>query len=288
MRNKGVDLRVKVYGNLSSEVTYELTVNGGLLDNEIVALSEGITDLPNRSSSYRGITPVLNQIGQPLSNFFGYEVDGLFANQAEVDAHATQDGAAPGRFRFRDINGDGVIDTDDRTSIGNPIPDFTGGLTFKVAWRNFDAEVYGFASIGNEIYNIGKLFTDFYPLFPGAAISARVLDSWTFDNPTGEIPIFENVSNFSTITQSNSFYVEDGSYFRLQNLTIGYNIPVSTLDRWGMSKFRVFASVNNLFTISGYNGLDPSVGGNADTNFGIDLGNIPITRSWTAGVNIAF
>ena len=288
MRNKGVDLKVKVYGNLSSEVTYELTINGGLLDNEIVALAEGINDLPNRSSSYRGITPVLNQVGQPLSNFFGYQTDGLFASQAEVDAHATQEGAAPGRFRFRDINGDGVINTDDRTSIGNPIPDFQGGITFKVGWRNFDLEMYGFASLGNEIYNVSKLFTDFYPLFPGAAISARVLDSWTFENPTGEIPIFENVSNFSTITQSNSYYVEDGSYFRLQNLTVGYNIPVATLDRWGMTKFRIFASVNNLFTISGYNGLDPSVGGNADTNFGIDLGNVPITRSWTAGVNIAF
>lgn len=288
MENKGVDLMVKVYGNLSSEVTYELTVNGGILDNEIVALSEGITDLPNRSASYRGITPVLNQLGQPLSSFFGYEVDGLFANQAEVDAHATQEGAAPGRFRFRDINGDGVIDTDDRTAIGNPIPDFQGGVTFKVAWRNFDLEMYGLASLGNEIYNVSKLFTDFYPLFPGAAISARVLNSWTFENPTGEIPIFENVSNFSTNTQSNSFYVEDGSYFRLQNLTIGYNIPVETLDRWGMTKFRIFASTNNLFTITGYDGLDPSVGGDADTNFGIDVGNYPITRSYTVGVNIAF
>ncbi len=288
MRNKGIDLRVITQGNLSSEVTYELTVNASFLDNEIVALAEGIEDLPDRSASYRGITPVLNQVGQPLSTYFGFEVEGLFADQGDVDSHADQEGAAPGRFKFRDLDGNGVINQNDRTSIGNPIPDFTGGITFKATWRDFDVEVYGFASIGNDIYNISKLFTDFYPLFPGAAISARVLDSWTFQDPNAEIPIFEDVSNFSTNTQSNSFYVEDGSYFRLQNLTFGYNLPVETLDRWGVGRFRIFAGVNNLFTITGYDGLDPSVGGNADVNFGIDLGNFPITRSWTAGVNLEF
>jgi hypothetical protein len=155
-------------------------------------------------------------------------------------------------------------------------------------YKNFDLEIYSFASIGNEIYNVSKLFTDFYPLFPGAAISARVKDSWTFDNPTGEIPLFETASNFSTNTQSNSFYVEDGSYFRLQNVTFGYNIPSNVVKSWNMSKLRVYASVNNLLTITGYSGLDPSVGGAADTNFGVDLGNYPITRSWTFGVNVGF
>ena len=90
------------------------------------------------------------------------------------------------------------------------------------------------------------------------------------------------------MTQSSDFFVEDGSYFRLQNLTVGYNIPTPTLDRWGLTKFRIFATANNLFTISGYDGLDPAVGGEADTNFGVDLGNIPITRQYTFGVNVAF
>ncbi len=213
---------------------------------------------------------------------------GLFADQQEVDAAATQDGAAPGRFRFRDVNGDDEIDLEDRVDLGNPIPDFTGGLTIKVNYRNFEVEAYTYASIGNEIYNISKLFTDFYPLFPGAAISERVKDAWSFENPTGDIPIFENVANFSTNTQSNSFYVEDGSFLRLQNITFAYKIPASILDNWGFEKFRIFAGVNNVFTISGYEGLDPAVGGAADTNFGIDLGNVPVTRSWTAGVNVIF
>lgn len=298
MRNRGVDFTIVNKGG-NNKLRYEVALTGGFLNNEIVELAEGIDNLPNRSASYRGITPVLNQVGQPLSAFYGFEVEGIFADQAEVDGHATQDGAAPGRFKFADIdsfdeNGeltgvpDGIIDLADRTNIGNPIPDFTGGLTIKLNYANFGIEMYSFASIGNEIYNVSKLFTDFYPLFPGAAISERVKDSWSFENPNGEIPIFENVSNFSTNTQSNSFYVEDGSYFRLQNLTLSYGLPKNITDRMKMRDIKLTASVNNLLTITAYEGLDPSVGGSADTNFGIDVGNIPITRSFTFGVRAGF
>ena len=298
MRNTGLDFSIINKGKAGA-VTYELVLNGGFLNNEIVELAEGIENLPNRSASYRGITPVLNQVGSPLSSFYGYQVDGLYQDQADVDNSPTQEGAAPGRFKFRDIDGmdadgnltgvpDGVIDIADRTVLGSPIPDFTGGLTLKLGYKGFGLDIYTFASIGNDVYNVSKLFTDFYPLFPGAAISERVKDSWSFDNPSGEIPIFENVSNFSTNTQSNSFYVEDGSYFRVQNVTLSYSLPANIIDRWNLSKLKVFMGVNNLFTITGYSGLDPSVGGAADTNFGIDLGNVPLTRSVTLGLNVDF
>jgi len=183
---------------------------------------------------------------------------------------------------------DGVINLADRTTLGSPIPDFTAGFNLDLSYGSFGAEIYSYASIGNEIYNISKLFTDFYPLFPGAAISERVKDSWTFDNPTGDIPLFESVSNFSTNTQSNSFYVEDGSYWRLQNVTLYYWLPSDLLERYNMRNVKLSAGVNNLLTITGYEGLDPSVGGAADTNFGIDLGNVPITRSWTLGISVGF
>ena len=287
MENKGIDITIINKGKIG-QIGYEATLTGGILNNEIVELADNVENLPNRSASYRGVTPVLNQVGQPISAFYGYNVQGIFANQGEVDAAATQDGAAPGRFRFEDVDGNGVIDIDDRVALGNPVPDFTGGLTIKLNYQGWDLEIYTFASIGNEIFNMSRVFTDFYPLFPGAAISDRVKDSWSFDNPSGDIPLFENTSNFSTNTQSNSFYVEDGSYFRLQNVTLGYNLPSSLLSNWGMSKIRVFGAVNNLLTITGYSGLDPSIGGAADTNFGVDLGNFPITRSWTFGLNVGF
>ena len=287
MRNTGIDLTIINKGTIRGDIGYELTINGGFLNNEIVAFAPGIESIPG-PVAYRGIVPVQNQVGEAISSFYGYDVVGIFRDDAEVANSATQAGAAPGRFRFRDVNGDGEITTDDRVILGSPVPDFTGGITAKFNWNGFDLEIYSFLSVGAEIYNISKTFTHMYPLFPGAAISADVKDSWTFDNPSGDIPLFENVSNFSTNTQSNSFYVEDGSYFRIQNLTLGYNLPASIIGNWGVSKLRVTASVNNLVTITGYDGLDPSVGGNADTNFGIDLGNFPITRSWTFGVNLGF
>lgn len=283
MLNEGVDFTITSHGRLK-EVRYQITLNGGFLNNEIVALAPGIENLPNRSSVYGSIRPILNQVGQPLSAFYGYEVQGLFQDQAEVDAAATQDGAAPGRFRYRDINEDGIINQQDRTNLGNPIADFTGGLAIRLSFRNWELEAYSFASIGNEVYNLSKRFTDFYN--PGSAIAEEVKNSWTFENPRGEIPIFENVSNFSTNTESNSYYVEDGSYFRMQNITLSYLMPEAMINRWGLEKFRLYISVNNAFTLTGYSGLDPSVGGSRDTNFGVDRGNYPIMRNWIFGVNL--
>ncbi len=290
MQNKGIDIQIVNRGNIRSDVTYEVTLNGGFLKNEIVELAPGITYLSGGANepSYRGISPIRNQIGRPISSFFGFKTLGLFNTQAEVDAAPEQAGAAPGRFRFADINGDNVITTDDRVWLGSPVPKFTGGIKLNLGYKGFDVETYLFASIGNKIWNQSKWFTDFYPSFAGAAISARVTDSWTAENTNTDIPIFENVSNFSTNTQANSFYVENGSYFRMQNITVGYNLPADITSRWKMEKLRVFAGVNNVFTITGYEGLDPSVGGDADTRFGIDVGNYPITRSWTFGVNLGF
>jgi len=320
MKNTGFDFSIVTKGK-RNDFRYELNFTGGFLNNEIVELSENVENLPGRSADYRGIAPILNQVGQPISAFYGLEVEGLWANQAEVDAANEaarnaasaanpdltteeldaiifQDGAAPGRFKFTDIDSmdedgeltgvpDGRVDIADRTVIGNPVPDFTGGLVIDLDYKNFGLDLYTFASIGNEIFNVSKRFTDF-ALFRGAAISENIKDSWTFDDPTGEIPIYDNSSNFSNLGQSNSYYVEDGSYFRLQNITLSYNLPTSIIQKANMSRFRLFVSGNNLLTITGYSGLDPSVGGAADTNFGVDLGNYPITKSFQFGVNVEF
>jgi hypothetical protein len=206
-----------------------------------------------------------------------------------VSSSPTQSGAAPGRLKFEDINGDGTINDSDRTFIGSPVPKFTGGLNFKLTYSNFELESYMFLQTGNQIFNVSKWFTDFYPSFAGAAISARVKDSWTPDNTGATIPIFENVSNFSTQSNNaNSFYVEDGNYFRMQNITLAYNFPAALASKLRLEMFRLFASTKNVFTITKYQGLDPSVGGNADTQFGIDVGNAPITRSFTFGLNLGF
>lgn len=299
MVNQGVDLFLGTKGNITNGLTYELNVTGSFLKNEIMEIAGGQKYMTTVNPGYRGISPIRNQLGYSLSAFYGYQVDGLFRDAQDVAGHATQPGAAPGRFKYRDIAGpvdaegnatgpDGVIDANDRTYLGSPVPKFTGGMNFVFRFMNFDLEGYLYTSMGNKIFNVSKWFTDFYPSFQGAAISARVKDSWSPTNLDAETPVFESASNFSTNTQSNSFYVEDGSYLRLQNLGLGYTLPRAMLDRLRMNRLRIFIAANNLFTMTKYSGLDPAVGGAADTNFGIDVGNYPVTRSYTAGLNIGF
>ncbi|MFC5192119.1 SusC/RagA family TonB-linked outer membrane protein [Algoriphagus aquatilis] len=288
MLNRGLDLLVTTRGNFTSDLTYELTVTGSTLKNEIVALSPGLSFITSVNPSYRGIQPIRNAVGQPLSSFFGFKTLGLFSSAEDVRSHAVQDGAAPGRFKFEDVNGDGRITPDDRVFLGNPVPDFTGGMNFTLGYKGFDLSAYLYTSIGNEIWNQSRWFTDFFQTFEGAAISRRLYDAWTPQNLDAKIPVVERVSNFSTSNVANSFYVEDGSYLRLQNLTLGYSAPASVLQKLKMERARVFASVNNLFTLTKYEGLDPAVGGDADLTFGIDVGNYPVTRGWTFGLNLSF
>lgn len=300
MLNEGIDLQIVNKGRFSANSKYELTLTGGWLRNEITSLAPGIDYFDNSPPTNRlSSPPIRNQIGYSISSFYGYQVVGLFKDQAEVDAAPDQDGAGPGRFRYADLNGynaegkltgapDGKIDAADRTYLGSPVPKFMGGVNLKVTFGNFDVETYIYTSLGNKVFNMSKWYTDFYPSFTGAAVSARVKDSWTTANTGAETPIFENVSNFSTNTQANSFYVEDGSYARMQNLAFGYTVPSSALSKLKMKRLRLYVSTNNVFTISKYQGLDPAVGGAADTTFGIDIGNYPVTRSFMFGVSAGF
>lgn len=312
MRNEGIDIQLINRGKLGSEVGYELNVNGSFLKNQVVSLAPGIdyVDVPTTSTNrLGGISFTRNQPGLPLASFYGYKVSGLWQTQEELNtASATalaaakaastnpasvtsavyQEGAGLGRFRYEDVNGDGKITVDDRTFIGSPVPKFTGGVNLRFNYKGFDLATYLYTSLGNKIFNLSKWYTDFYPSFPGAAISSRVKDSWTPGNTTTMQPIFEDVGNISTNLAPNSFYVEDGSFLRMQNITLGYTLPNGTLDRIGLSRVRLSISANNIFTITGYKGLDPGVGGSADQNFGIDVGNYPVTRSYNAGLSVAF
>ena len=309
MLNQGIDIQVITRGRIKGDLSYELNVTAGLLHNEITKLAGEQTYLTTVNPGYRGINPIRNQLGQSISAFYGYDVVGLFQSQAEIDAAPTQQGVTStqaaaaanakdpkagvvpngvGRFRYRDINGDGQITADDRTYLGSPVPKFSGGLALTLKYKNFDLNIYANGTAGNKIFNVSKWFTDFHPSFQGSSKSERIKDSWSPQNTDATIPIYESASNFSTNTQSSSYYVEDGSYLRIQNLSIGYTLPNNVLSRIGMERLRIFAATNNVLTLTKYSGLDPSVGGDADTRFGIDVGNYPITRSWNIGVNLGF
>ncbi len=283
--NEGLDFSLAWRGHIN-KVDFNVRLNGGFLKNEIKSLAPQVRNLPDRSRSYAGITPVLNMIGEPLSSFFGYEVQGIFQDAEEVNQAAIQTGASPGRLRYIDQDGNDTIATEDRVPLGSPVPNFTGGLSVNLKYKNFNFDLYSAISLGNEIFNLARFQTDF-ATNGGGAISTRILDSWTDQNRDAEIPIFEDIGrNFSTNAVSSSYFIEDGSYFRLQNITLSYSLPTHLIEGWNISQLRFFASINNLLTITKYSGFDPSVGGLTDTNFGIDLGNVPVTSSYVLGVNL--
>jgi TonB-dependent starch-binding outer membrane protein SusC len=287
MRNQGIDIQIINRGNLTNSIKYDLTVNGSFLQNEIVALAPGIPYFGG--GSYRGINPIRNQPGQSISSFFGYKMIGYFNSQGEVDSAPAQDGKAIGRFKYEDINGDGKITPDDRTFIGSPVPKFTGGINFGLQYGNWDLNSYFNTFIGNDIWNQSKWFTDFHGTFEGAGKGVRAKESWTPALGNNALaPIWESASNISTSGAENSWYVENGSYFRMQNLSIGYSLDNAIASKLGLSKARIALSGNNLFTLTGYSGLDPGVGGDVDTNFGIDVGNFPVTRSFNVVLNLGF
>lgn len=297
MLNQGIDAQIIYRDRVSQDFRFELTLNGTLLQNEITKFTDDIDFFESGGSRISG-SIVRNQVGRSLASFWGYQVEGLFQSDEEVQNAPDQPGAAPGRFRFEDNNGrdddgnltgqpDGQITEADRTFLGSAVPDFTGSLNIKLMYKNFDLTSFFYTSLGNEIYNNSRWFTDFYGTFKGAAVSTRVLDSWTPQNVNTDIPIYETAANFSTSQQSSSYYVEDGSYLRLVNLALGYTLPANALGG-RFNNLRIAIATNNLFTITDYTGLDPAVGGSADTDFGVDVGNYPVTRSFNFSIGTNF
>ena len=293
MRNDGVDISLAWRNRVSPDFSYNASATFTKYRNEVVSI-DGSSDsfFPGGFDSRIGIVN-FNQIGQPISSFFGFQQDGFFNSQAEVDAHATQDGAAPGRIRFKDLNNDGVINDDDKGAIGNPHPDFTLGLNLGFTYKNFDFTTFLFTSIGNHIFNYEKLFNVFS--FFNSNVRKDVLtDSWTPSNTDAKYPINDLNDIFSI--QPSDFYVEDASYLRAKNIQLGYTFPESTFGNV-FSSLRIYIQAQNLFTITGYEGLDPAPSnfginggstGSADLWTGFDLGNYPASRTFMFGVNAKF
>ncbi|NHF61112.1 SusC/RagA family TonB-linked outer membrane protein [Flavobacteriaceae bacterium TP-CH-4] len=285
MLNRGVDVQIIGRGNFTEDLSFEVTLNNSFLKNEVVEFAPGIEFLDG--GTFRGIAPTRNQVGRPLSSFFGYQVIGYFNSEQEVANSPDQDGKGLGRFRYADINGDGVITPDDRTYLGDPVAEYSGGAVLNLKYKNLTLETYWNWVTGVEIFNQSKWFRDFFGTFEGSAKGVAAFNSWTpeLGNNAGA-PIWESVSNLSTSGASNSWYVENGDYVRLQRLALIYSFDDKIKDALGLSKLDFGISANNIWTITNYSGLDPVVGGDADTRFGVDVGNYPVTPSYLLNLNI--
>ncbi|WP_346854806.1 TonB-dependent receptor [uncultured Draconibacterium sp.] len=288
MRNKGVDLEVS-YNNATSDgmFTYSAALTLSHYKNEITQLS-GDPDRYIDAGSERQKTYTRYAAGTAFPEFFGYIVDGIFQTQAEADAHpqyGDTDYNKPGHFKYRDVNGDGSITADDRTFIGSPHPDLTAGLNLDLGYGNFDLNMFFYGSFGNEMVNYVTRWID-YGQFNGGLSKDALYNSWgspyLSDNASASLPMLDQ----NDISQEPSTaFLEDASYLRLKSLRLGYTFPKSLLDRAGIKKLRVYAQVSNVFTISGYSGLDPEVNSSGD-NMGMDMGAWPTPRQIMFGVNL--
>jgi TonB-dependent starch-binding outer membrane protein SusC len=286
MRNRGIDFTI---GHRAD--SWSVSLNGSHYKNEIVSI-DGVQNFFYGPIATRFGNQVINQVGHPIGSFYGLIADGFFRDAADVANHATQDGAAPGRIKFRDVNGDGQITLTDRTIIGTPHPDFTAGLDFEYRWRDWDVSASVFGTFGNDIFDVQK---EFY-IFRNFSTNVRrdlLANSWTPERPNSKYPRLDVNDNYSHALSS--FYVEDGSYVRMRNLQIGYTVP-TRMARW-ISAARVYVQAENLFTRTDYEGLDPSLpaanivgpaGDIRDQYRGIDRGTYPSNRTFSIGIVTSF
>ena len=287
MQNTGIDISVNYKKAITSDLTIDGTLTFTTYKNTINKVADGINFFDAGGSRIGSFSR--NQVGRAVSEFFGYQVAGLFQTSAEVAGAPDQDGAEPGFFRYANVDdSNNAIDPNDRTFIGNPNPDFTYGLNIGLNYKNFDASVFFYGSQGNEIFNYNRWWLDFWPSFQNQKSKQALYESWTPTRTNTNVPKASNKSNFSNNTVSNSYYVEDGSFLRAKNVQIGYTFPQSLLSKVGLTSARVYGQATNLFTLTNYSGLDPDVNNDADTFFGVDAGSYPVGRQFTFGLNLGF
>ena len=286
MQNTGIDLSLNYRGKINNDLSYTVGANLGAYKNEIINIP-GSAGFFETAYTHSSGPQIRNAIGQPVSAFFGYKIAGIFQSAAEVASYAKMVDAAPGRFKYEDINKDGKISDDDRTFFGNPNPDFTLGINLNVAYKRFDLSTNLYGSFGNDVLNETRYFQDFLPSFQNSKSIQLLTESWLPTRPSKVWPIVENNTYFSTNGVINDFYVEDGTYMRVKQLSLGYTINPVTLKRYGIDKARVFVQGANLFTITNYSGLDPEIAGST-SNFGVDKGNYPPMKTFNVGISLTF
>jgi len=282
-RNKGVELVLNFKDDLSDDFSYGISYNVTKVDGEVIEINGDV--IPEGGNFSVGqLAPSRMEVGQPIGYFYGLQTNGIFQNQSEVDAHPSQlalgSEAVPGDLRYVDVNGDGEITFDDRTYIGKPQADYYMGLNLNFNYKNFDFSTYMYAEIGKEMVR------NYERSQPNVNRLNLYLDRWHGEGTSTTVP--RVTTGASTNWLFSDFYVEDASFFRVQNIQLGYTLPEDLLEKIGMKKIRIYTTVNNAFTFTDYKGYDPAATSGAAIGGGIDYGFYPISRQFLLGLNVTF
>lgn len=292
--NKGLEFALN-YRKVTGDFTLDFNANLSTINSEVEDLG-GLEEIVAFSYSGSGSTVVIRP-GEPLGSFFTRRTEGIFQTQAEVDAANAVDGdastpyqnaaTAPGDFKWRDLNGDGRVDNEDKELVGSPIPKFTYGFGANMNYKDFDLSFQFYGVHGNKILNISKSLLE----ATGRTFnrSSTVLDAWNGPGTSNTIPR-PNVQDPNQNGILSDHLVEDGSYLRLRNLQVGYTLPQSMLKSVGIKSARVYVAGQNILVLTGYSGVDPEVGldENNSAVAGIDNDLYPQVKTWSVGVNVGF
>jgi TonB-dependent starch-binding outer membrane protein SusC len=284
VRNSGLEFAIDYKKTFNDKFIVNVAYNVTFIKNEVLAVNNGTGFIEDGAFGVGQPAPSRMQVGYVLGYFYGYKTDGIFQNQSEVNAHPSQialgANASPGDIRYVDVNGDGVINPDDKTDIGNPIPKATMGFNIQSNYKNLDFALYTFASVGNSmVRNYERNLSDANRL-------NYVLDRWTGEGTSYDVPRVTTAATANNVFSD--YFVEDASYIRIQNIQLGYTLNPKFSGTVGITKLRLYAGVNNLYTFTKYRGFDPGSSNGAPIGSGIDYGFYPIPRTYLFGLNINF
>lgn len=280
IRNTGVELSVTYRDRLSKDIDFSVSVNGTRLQNETLQLNDGVAFIQGGGFGIGQLPPTRWEVGQPIGYFYGRVTDGVFQTQEEVEAYGLQPNARPGDLRFVDLNRDGQIDQEDRTFIGNPIPEYVLGFSLNINFWDFDFSIFGDAQLNIDVI---RNYERNLPLTNKTAYSK---DRWHGPGTSNDYPRLTIGATENTLFSD--FYVEDGSYLRIKNIQLGYTLPRSLSNTIGMKNVRVYGSVTNLFTFTRYQGYDPNISSGSPLASGIDIGYYPQARNFIGGIKVTF
>lgn len=283
VRNSGVEFAVGYRGEIVEGLSFNIDYNITTIKNEVTRVDNGIGYMEDGAFSVGQLPASRMQVGgYPIGYFYGYETDGIFQSQEEVDAHPSQIAlgaeAQPGDLRFKDINGDGIINENDRTNIGDPIPDAVMGFSFGLNYKGIDFSINAFSSIGNDMVR------NYERTQPNVNRLVYIMDRWTGPGTSNEVPRVTTASTANT--KFSDFYVEDASYLRIQKIQLGYTVPKKWTEKIYIAELRFFASVDNPWTFTKYKGFDPSASSDRPIGAGIDYGFYPVARVYNFGFSL--
>ena len=274
--NSGVEYNL-AWESQVGDLRYRIATIGAFLENKVQKVF-GTGDEGDYLTGYNGATRTV--VGRPIGSFYGYVVDGVFQNQAELDAYPHTTQAGVGDLRFVDVNNDGVLNADDRTFIGSPIPTFTYGANLELGYKAFDLSVDFQGQSGNDIYNAKETVRpDFYNF------EQHVFNRWRGEGTSNTEPR-ATAGGYNWLTSSR--FIQDGTFFRLRSLTVGYNLPANIASKAKMKTARLFVRGTNVFTLTQFNGYSPEVPGGNPIESGIDTSTYPVTAVYSLGMNLTF